>query len=338
MYRREKRSCRNERRGGFTLIELLVVIAIIAILIALLLPAVQQAREAARRTQCKNNMKQLGLAAHNYLDVYNVFPPGRIGDMDPNRYVFPLPDFNDQHMSLHTYLAPFMDGSAVYENYENMDMNVKVTNWGAWWGSSSDPIKAQAQAQAWQMAQVRFPSLVCPSTDPYSRVRGVFAIGPQTSPSGSAAFAWAYLFGPGTDLGLTNYLGCMGGMGDVGPGNPWTRYKGFFYNRSENGDRDAKDGLSNTIMFQESVGGRQSNPVDWGYSWFGAGTLPCGYGINNGRSTNTHWAMASSEHPGVVQMTMGDGRVIPVNLQVNRNGYRLAMCGMGDRRVNPEGY
>lgn len=92
------------RNRGFTLIELLVVIAIIAILIALLLPAVQQAREAARRASCKNNLKQIGLALHNYLDAYTVFPPSYCkGTTGPGGT-----------WSIHARILPFVDQATLY--------------------------------------------------------------------------------------------------------------------------------------------------------------------------------------------------------------------------------
>ncbi len=104
-------------RKGFTLIELLVVIAIIAILIALLLPAVQQAREAARRTQCKNNFKQMGLAMHNYADTHQVFPPGVINRLTTcatmSNGAVP-PDANNHAWGWGTFILPFIDQAPLY--------------------------------------------------------------------------------------------------------------------------------------------------------------------------------------------------------------------------------
>jgi prepilin-type N-terminal cleavage/methylation domain-containing protein/prepilin-type processing-associated H-X9-DG protein len=98
---------RHQRhRGGFTLIELLVVIAIIAVLISLLLPAVQQAREAARRSQCRNNLKQIGLALHNYADAFGTFPPGRIVN----------PVSGQGHcFSAYAHLLPYIDQQPLYD-------------------------------------------------------------------------------------------------------------------------------------------------------------------------------------------------------------------------------
>jgi len=100
-------------RSAFTLIELLVVIAIIAILIALLLPAVQQAREAARRSTCKNNMKQLGLALHNYHDTHRLFPPGMIYRVVTSS----TPSGKRTPFCVH--LLPFIDKANVYNLYDH---------------------------------------------------------------------------------------------------------------------------------------------------------------------------------------------------------------------------
>ena len=100
---------KNRGYRGFTLIELLVVIAIIAVLIALLLPAVQQAREAARRTQCKNSLKQIGLAMHNYHDVYNQLPPGYVAKIP-----FTISSGEKSLWSWSAFILPYLDQAPLY--------------------------------------------------------------------------------------------------------------------------------------------------------------------------------------------------------------------------------
>lgn len=127
----QKSQFRRSRRG-FTLIELLVVIAIIAILIALLLPAVQQAREAARRTQCKSNLKQIGLAMHNYHDVHNTFPPGYITRTPCNSSaVWSACNLGEVGLySWGTFILPYIEQSSLYNqlNVGNVHLEQNLAN------------------------------------------------------------------------------------------------------------------------------------------------------------------------------------------------------------------
>ncbi len=133
-------------RRGFTLIELLVVIAIIAILIALLLPAVQQAREAARRASCSNNLKQLGLALHNYHDAHRVFPPGSI-----------LRDTN-QTYGWGTFILPQIEQSSLFEQISPGD-DTK----GLAMGSTLPPANTPNPMTGEPVLQTPIASYVCPS-------------------------------------------------------------------------------------------------------------------------------------------------------------------------------
>jgi prepilin-type N-terminal cleavage/methylation domain-containing protein len=302
---------RSLRRSAFTLIELLVVIAIIAILIGLLVPAVQKVREAAARTQCQNNLKQLGLAAHNYAGAYQgTLPPGWLGTYPD---LGAPPDFGQQNVGVLTYLLPYVEQDNVYKGINSptvvIDYNTTVIGPG-WWNFGS----------SWTMAHAKIKTFLCPSDIPDAASTGVFAL-LQTVRSGTNA---AYLSGGyfagsarSLDLGLTNYVGVSGGMGHVSGGgvqNGWDNWEGFFSNRSSTSITKVTggDGSSNTIMFGETCGGETIGNRDFAFAWMGCGALPVGYGLG----TEGHWYTFGSKHSGIVQFCMGDASVHGV-----RKGY-----------------
>jgi len=149
----------SKSRVGFTLIELLVVIAIIAILVALLLPAVQQAREAARRSQCKNNFKQAAIALHNYHEVHQVFPPGTIWSSPTSA----CGNGTRLGFSWSAFILPMMDQATLYANLDfNRDVHKQKT--------SSNPAIFNSQGNVGESVS----TFICPS-DPYGRTRFSFS-------------------------------------------------------------------------------------------------------------------------------------------------------------------
>lgn len=277
------------RSRGFTLIELLVVIAIIAVLIALLLPAVQQAREAARRTQCKNNLKQLGLALHNYHDTFSSFPISLYGGYGDTARVGGY-DQNSRSWGWPVRLLPYIDQSPLYT----------LINPGS-----------NTMAASGQVATA-LPAFLCPSDPALPRITE------NTS----------YMTG-GITVARTDYKGVMGNdwnwgaytNNSVGNGDSFTDNNGLLYTldyRSYRYIARVTDGTSNTLAIGEAVcntGFTDGNGS--GYSWMNAAetaataAVPINtYSPKSPASLpwDQRWSFASA-HTGGCHFLMADGAV-----------------------------
>ncbi len=293
----------TKTRKGFTLIELLVVIAIIAILIALLLPAVQQAREAARRSDCRNKMKQLGLALHNYLETHSVLPPSSVAKGLCSTGVAASNTLNGNGLVL---LLPYLDQSALYNQ---LNFSLAFDDYGP----GSAPLPSGGATSNADLVNRRMAIFNCPS-DP----------GPQGIPSSSS-----YMLPGGSNEHRTNYdfivyrltyNNCHG----------WTSraasQRTMFEDGSKCRPRDVTDGMSNTAMMAETRQACCGNGAN--ANWGGRGYTQIGLslsGVTPNRTTRNSssypggskdfapwlgdWNTTGSLHVGGLHVLLGDGAV-----------------------------
>ncbi|MEW4528858.1 DUF1559 domain-containing protein [Maioricimonas sp. JC845] len=295
---------RPQARVGFTLIELLVVIAIIAILIALLLPAVQQAREAARRTQCKNNLKQIGLALHNYHDVHRTFPPGQIfrGPTGGTARADRAPGW-----SYSAFILPYIDQAPLYNSFTfELPMH--------------DP------SNVGQLKTV-LPAFLCPSDATKDSH--------EQNPSSTTTFPL-----PAPGIASNSYVVNGGSFNGSlnGHNSPPERANGVLNRDSKVRIRDITDGTSNTIMVGETITWRvqnNGNTFGWDPQLYGRwhGPTCCAdsglHAIRQGNQKLNPPQLASnvvkregfsSLHEGGAQFTMADGSVRFISENIDHTG------------------
>jgi prepilin-type N-terminal cleavage/methylation domain-containing protein len=307
-------------RLGFTLIELLVVIAIIAVLIGLLVPAVQKVRETAIRLQCKNNLKQIGLAAHDYHDTHLNLPPGYLGT-SPD-FAADISNVNFfvqfQWVGVLVYLLPYIEQNPLWNGATGEAAALGSTTYFN--NDDVDPIFVaydlpvfglNPAAQSLSLHQIKI--YVCPADQPYT-APNVFVGGMHTFTTGSCNNIGGYTVPSSVaNLGRSNYVGVGGYLGDCQAPNLFYA-PGPFDNRSSvslSQITDA-DGTSSTLMFGESVGDFVSPNRQTAFSWAGVGVLPTGGGGTDavpGEAGGNGWDQFSSWHASVVQFCMCDGSV-----------------------------
>jgi prepilin-type N-terminal cleavage/methylation domain-containing protein len=360
----------KNRRSGFTLVELLVVIAIIGILVGLLLPAVQAAREAARRMQCQNNLKQLGLANHNHESALRTIPSnnnGQWGDhtgfLSAGRYNITLtsaPGFGPL-----VFLMPYMEQTPLYnqlqkgKGYKDHAQAslptppprhvFKPVEGQPWWFINND----------WELGQFQIGTYQCPS-DPALFTTGVlfWRFNPSCVSVGGIWFGSS----DSQDHGWTNYIGVGGAMNAVryqsngttlcGPhGNPervdldgdgvadvsnYYPLRGMYgSDRNPTKFGQVTDGLSNTLLMGESTGGDA-----WNFAWISMNWLPVGLmGRQSIRSPKGRSASFgfNSYHTGGNNWVLGDGSVQYVSENIAIGTLRR-MAAMSDGWVLDEGF
>jgi prepilin-type N-terminal cleavage/methylation domain-containing protein/prepilin-type processing-associated H-X9-DG protein len=327
----------RRRRGGFTLIELLVVIAIIAVLIAMLVPAVQKVREAAARTQCANNLKQIGVAAHNFHDAKKVFPPGYFGPA-PTNEVSAGSDPDEQWLGHLPMIMPYLEQDSLYKMFQfttalpatpsstlgagGFDIYRSTYAWWEPYPTAGQTYGSPTQFSNYAAAKQTISTLICPADvnspvpqNPTPGTDGVI-IGMHFYHTGTSTTTISIWFDDyyGVEtyapFGKSNYHG-VGGTGKGNSTSPNTNlYEGIFTNRSANSLAKIADGTSNTLMYGERCGivfpSSPPRKIDGG--WVGMGALYTARGLVTG-DINAQVIQFSSYHAGVVQFCFADGSV-----------------------------